>query len=128
MPLSDIKIRNLKPKEKAYKVSDFEGLFVLVKVSGSKSWRFKYRIDGKEKLLVIGDYPAVSLAQARKARDAAKALLAGGDDPNEVKQEDKRIRTEAKGQTFEKIGAAFLAKQRMEGKSAATLSKSLIQN
>ena len=123
MPLSDIKIRNLKPKEKAYKVSDFEGLFVLVKVSGSKSWRFKYRIDGKEKLLVIGDYPAVSLAQARKARDAAKALLAGGDDPNEVKQEDKRIRTEAKGQTVEKIGAAFLAKQSKEGKSAATLSK-----
>lgn len=123
MPLSDIKIRNLKPKEKAYKVSDFEGLFVLVKVSGSKSWRFKYRIDGKEKLLVIGDYPAVSLAQARKARDAAKALLADGDDPSEAKQEDKRIRIEARGQTFEKIGAAFLAKQRKEGKSAATLSK-----
>jgi integrase len=123
MPLSDIKIRNLKPKEKAYKVSDFEGLFVLVKVSGSKSWRFKYRIDGKEKLLVIGDYPAVSLAQARKARDAAKALLADGDDPSEAKQEDKRIRIETRGQTFEKIGAAFLAKQRKEGKSAATLSK-----
>ncbi len=47
MPLSDIKIRNLKPKEKPYKVSDFEGLFVLVKVSGAKSWRFKYSIDGK---------------------------------------------------------------------------------
>jgi len=123
MPLSDIKIRNLKPKEKAYKVSDFEGLFVLVKVSGSKSWRFKYRIDGKEKLLVIGDYPAVTLAQARKARDAAKALLADGNDPNEAKQEDKRIRMEAKGQTFEKLGAAFLAKQRIEGKSTATLSK-----
>jgi integrase len=123
MPLSDVKIRNFKPKEKAYKVSDFEGLFVLVKVSGSKSWRFKYRIDGKEKLLVIGDYPAVSLAQARKARDAAKALLADGDDPSEAKQKDKRIRIEARGQTFEKIGAAFSAKQRKEGKSTATLSK-----
>ena len=123
MPLSDIKIRNLKPKEKAYKVSDFEGLFVLVKVSGSKSWRFKYRIDSKEKLLVIGDYPAVSLAQARKARDAAKVMLADGEDPNEAKQEDKRIRIEAKGQTFEKLGAEFLAKQRKEGKSPATLSK-----
>ena len=123
MPLSDIKIRNLKPKEKAYKVSDFEGLFVLVKVSGSKSWRIKYRIDSKEKLLVIGDYPAVSLAQARKARDAAKVMLADGEDPNEAKQEDKRIRIEAKGQTFEKLGAEFLAKQRKEGKSPATLSK-----
>ena len=123
MPLSDIRIRNLKAKEKPYKVSDFEGLFVLVKVSGAKSWRFKYRIDGKEKLLVIGDYPAVTLAKARQARDLAKAQLADGIDPNESKQEDKRIRLEAKGQTFERIGEAFLAKQRKERKSAATLSK-----
>ncbi|MBL4768165.1 MAG: tyrosine-type recombinase/integrase [Rhodobacteraceae bacterium] len=123
MPLSDIKIRNLKPKEKPYKIGDFEGLFVLIKVSGSKSWRFKYRVDGKEKLLVIGDYPAISLAQARKKRDSAKALLAQGLDPNEVKQEDRRIRLEAKGQTFQKIGQTFLDKQRKEGKSAATLSK-----
>lgn len=123
MPLSDIKIRNLKPREKAYKISDFEGLFVLVKVSGSKSWRFKYRIDGRERLLVIGDYPAVTLAKARQVRDIAKAQLADGIDPSEAKQEEKRIRLEAKGQTFEKIGAAFLAKQRKEGKSAATVSK-----
>ncbi|WP_386682743.1 tyrosine-type recombinase/integrase [Loktanella sp. R86503] len=123
MPLSDIKIRNLKSGDKAYKVSDFEGLFILIKVSGAKSWRFKYRIDGKEKLLVIGDYPAVTLAKARLARDAAKALLANCVDPNEAKQEDRRIRLEANGQTFEKISDAFLAKQRKEGKSAATLSK-----
>ncbi len=123
MPLSDIKIRNLKPGDKAYKVSDFEGLFLLVKVSGAKSWRFKYRVDGKERLLVIGDYPAVSLAKARQARDIAKAQLADGIDPSEAKQEEKRLRLEAKGQTFEKIGAAFLTKQRKEGKSAATLSK-----
>ncbi len=101
----------------------FEGLFVLVKVSGSKSWRFKYRFDGKEKLLVIGDYPAVSLAQARKARDAAKVHLADGVDPNEAKQDDKRIRLEAKGQTFAKIGETFLDKQRKEAKSKATLDK-----
>lgn len=61
MPISDIKVRNLKPKDKPYKVSDFEGLFVLVKVSGSKSWRFKYRIDGKEKLLVIERLPRCEL-------------------------------------------------------------------
>lgn len=123
MPISDIKVRNLKSGDKAYKVSDFEGLFVLVKVSGSKSWRFKYRIDGKEKLLVIGDYPAVSLSQARQARDAAKAQLAEGIDPNEAKQDDKRVKLEAKGHTFENIGAAFLDKQRIEGKSKATLDK-----
>ena len=121
MPLSDIKIPNLKPKEKPYKVSDFEGLFVLVKVSGAKSWRFKYCIDGKEKLLVIGDYPAVSLAQAREARDLAKSQLADDVDPSEAKQEEKRILREAKGHTFQRMGDEFLAKQRKEGKSAATL-------
>ncbi|MGO4916549.1 N-6 DNA methylase [Pseudogemmobacter sp. W21_MBD1_M6] len=67
MPLSDIQVRNLKPREKAYKVSDFEGLFVLVKPNGSKLWQFKYRMDGKERLLSIGVYPDVGLAQARKA-------------------------------------------------------------
>ena len=123
MPLSDIKLRNLKSAEKPYKVSDFEGLFVLVKTSGSKSWRFKYRLEGKEKLLVIGDYPAVTLAQARKSRDAAKGLLAQGIDPNESKQEEKRARLESNGQTFAKIGEAFLDKQRKEGKSKATLDK-----
>lgn len=123
MPLSDIQIRNLKPREKSYKVSDFEGLFVLVKVNGSRLFQFKYRMDGKERLYSIGVYPEVSLAQARKAKDAARAKVAAGIDPSEAKQEEKRIRLEAKGQTFAKIGEAFMAKQRKEGKSAATLSK-----
>ncbi len=54
MPLSDATIRSLKPREKPYKVSDFDGLFVLVKPTGSRLWQFKYRLDGKEKLLSIG--------------------------------------------------------------------------
>lgn len=123
MPLSDIQIRNLKPKEKAYKASDFEGLFVLVKPNGSKLWQFKYRMYGKERLLSIGVYPDVSLAQARKAKEQARANVAADIDPSEAKQEEKRVRREAKGHTFQKIGKEFLAKQRKEGKSAATLSK-----
>lgn len=123
VPLSDIQIRNLKPREKSYKVSDFEGLFVLVKVNGSKLWQFKYRMDGKERLYSIGVYPDVSLAQARKAKEAARANVAAGIDPSEAKQEEKRSRLEAKEQTFAKIGGAFLSKQRKEGKSSATLSK-----
>jgi integrase len=123
MPLSDIQIRNLKPREKSYKVSDFEGLFVLVKVNGSKLWQFKYRMDGKERLYSIGVYPDVSLAQARKAKEAARANVAAGIDPSEAKQDEKRSRLEAKEQTFAKIGGAFLSKQRKEGKSSATLSK-----
>ncbi|SEL37634.1 Arm DNA-binding domain-containing protein [Pacificibacter marinus] len=60
MPLSDSQLRFLKPKDKPYKVSDFEGLFVLIKPNGSKLWQFKYRINGKERLLSIGQYPDVS--------------------------------------------------------------------
>jgi hypothetical protein len=123
MPLSDIQVRNLKPREKPYKVSDFEGLFVLVKPNGSKLWQFKYRIFGKERLLSIGVYPDVSLAQARKAKEAARALLAAGSDPSEAKQVEQRAKREEAGQTFERIGSTFLEKQRKEGKSKATLDK-----
>lgn len=123
MPLSDIQIRNLKPRDRSYKVSDFEGLFVLVKPNSSKLWQLKYRVDGKERLFSIGVYPEVSLAQARRAKDEARAKLAAGADPSEVKQEEKRQKREARANTFEKIGATFLTKQRKEGKSAATLSK-----
>lgn len=123
MTLSDVKIRNLKPKSKPYKVSDFDGLFLLVNPRGSKLWRFKYRLDDKEKLLSIGAYPAISLAQARQVRDAARAEVAVGHDPSETKQEKNRARRESKGHTFEKVGASFLEKQRKEGKSPATLSK-----
>ena len=123
MPLSDSQLRFLKPKDKPYKVSDFEGLFVLVKPNGSKLWQFKYRINGIERLLSIGQYPDVSLAKARKAKEAARSQLADGIDPSEAKQEAKAQAREAQGNTFEKIGAAFLSKQQIEGKSKATLDK-----
>jgi len=123
MALSDVKIRNLKPQSKPYKVADFDGLFVVVNPKGSKLWRFKYRLDGKEKLLSIGAYPEVTLQQARKVRDAARADVAAGIDPSETKQEEKRTRRESQGHSFEKVGAAFLDKQEKEGKSTATLSK-----
>ena len=123
MPLSDAKIRTLKSKEKDFKVADTGGLFLLMKASGSKSWRVKYRINGKERLLVIGDYPAISLAQARATRDAAKAELAAGSDPNEAKQELKRIKQEVDAETFEKQAKAYTLKTVKEGKANATLVK-----
>jgi integrase len=123
MPLTDATIRNLKPRDKPYKVSDFEGLFLLVKPTGSRLWHQKYRIDGKEKLLAIGSYPEVSLAQARLARDAARALLASGKDPSEVKQERKREEKERRGLTFESQAKAYMDKTAKEGRADATLSK-----
>jgi integrase len=123
MPLSDATIRNLKPREKAYKVSDFEGLFLLVKPSGSRLWHFKYRIDRKEKLLALGPYPEISLAQARVARDAARSLLAADQDPREVKQDRKRAEKERRGLTFESQAKDYATKATKEGRAVSTQAK-----
>lgn len=71
MPLTDVAIRNAKPKEKPYKLGDTLGLFLLVQPSGGKLWRLKYRFEGREKKLAIGTYPQLGLADARKRRDEA---------------------------------------------------------
>jgi hypothetical protein len=91
MPLSDITIRNAKPKEKQYKLSDAGGLYLLVKPNGEKYWRLKYRVVGKEKLLSIGTYPLVSLAEAREKAIQAKKQLQESVDPSYHKQETKRL-------------------------------------
>lgn len=81
MPLTEIAAKNAKPKAQAYKLSDAEGLFLLVQPNGAKHWRLKYRFGGKEKLLSFGAYPGVGMAAARDKRTAAKALLAEGVEP-----------------------------------------------
>jgi integrase len=123
MPLTDTAIRNLKPREKPYKVSDFDGLFVLVKPSGSRLWQFKYRIGGKEKLLSIGPYPETSLAQARAKRDAARSMVANGVDPSEAKQEQKRRSQVQDRVTFAAQAREYLDKIRREGRADMTMRK-----
>ncbi len=78
MALTDTAVRNAKPAEKAQKLADEKGLFLLINPNGTKYWRQKYRFDGKEKLLAHGVYPDVSLKDAREKRDAARKLLANG--------------------------------------------------
>ncbi|AOX63782.1 hypothetical protein BIZ42_17230 [Stenotrophomonas sp. LM091] len=68
MPLTDAAIRRAKPADKPQKLADGGALFLLITVAGAKSWRWKYRVAGKEKLLTLGLYPDVSLAKAREAR------------------------------------------------------------
>lgn len=123
MPLSDAQIRSLKPKEKPYKVSDFEGLYLDVRPSGSKLWRLKYRFGGKEKLLALGAYPAVGLSEARKAKEAARAILAAGRDPNAAKQERKRETQKKNEHAFGKFADRFIDKARREGRAPATMAK-----
>jgi len=81
MAWGDVRIRNAKPKEKPYKLEDRGGLFLLVTPAGGKLWRFKFRVVGKEKLLSLGGWPEVTLANARKERDKAWESVATGADP-----------------------------------------------
>ena len=87
MSISELQVRNSKPKERAYKLADGAGLFLLVQPNGSKLWRLKYRYRGKERLLSFGPYPGLGLAAARDKRTTAKALLLEGRDPMQNKVE-----------------------------------------
>src|SRR5260370_17538967 len=95
--LTEIRIRAAKPKERAYKLFDERGLFMLVTPSGGRLWRFRYRLGGVEKLLTLGPYPDVSLKRAREKREDARKLVADGVDPR-AKQQAKR---KAQATTFE---------------------------
>lgn len=110
MPLSDTAIRNAKPREKAYKLADERGLFLLIKPTGGKWWRFKYRFQGKEKLLSIGVYPDVTLAKAREKRDEARKLLFDQIDPSENRKAIKASRAESIGNSFEVVAREWFAK------------------
>lgn len=107
MALNEVKVRNAKPKEKPYKLSDSEGLYLHITETGSKLWRFKYRFDNdgkgkKEKLLALGKYPEVSLHDARQRHDDARKLLANNVDPGAVRKAQKQGKVEDT-ETFEVI-------------------------
>jgi integrase len=110
MALTNTAIRNAKATSKAYKLYDELGLFLQIAPSGGKWWRFKYRFDGKEKLLSLGTYPDVSLADARGKRDIARKLLAQSPpvDPSHTRQANKAARTELLANSFELIARQWL--------------------
>jgi integrase len=110
-PLSDTQIKNAKPKDKPYKLADGGGLYLEVMPTGRKLWRMKYQqASGKESRLSFGIYPAVTLLQARKKRDAARELKAAGTDPGQLKRDEKQAKTVAAANTFELVAWAWLEK------------------
>ncbi len=124
MPLSDTAIRNLKPREKAYKVSDEKGLYVQVTPSGGRLWRLKYRTQaGVEKKLSLGSYPEISLKDARERRDDARRLLANGTDPADRKRQEKQAAKIRAANSFASVAEAYIAKNEREGLAEATLRK-----
>jgi hypothetical protein len=109
--LNDTKIRNAKPRERDYKLTDFDGLYLLVCRNGSKLWRFAYRFEGKQKQIALGLYPTVPLAKARDRRDASRKMLASGKNPS-LERKLLKIARAAGGNTFREVAEEFLAKQR----------------
>lgn len=124
MPLTEVAIRNARPKEKPYKLGDSGGLFLQVTPAGGKLWRLKFRIAGKEKLLSLGGWPAVSLATARKERDKAREALAAGADPARDKQQAKHRAKVSAANTFGEVAQEFIDKRKREGLSTSTADKS----
>lgn len=109
MPLTDAAIRRAKPSDKPRKITDGGGLYLYLTPTGARSWRWKYRIAGKEKLLSIGLYPDVSLARAREARDEARRLLARGVDPGAQKKAAALAHSALGSDSFETIANEWLA-------------------
>jgi integrase len=114
MSLSDAKVRNAKPRTKPYKIADGEGLFLLVTPVGAKYWRLKYFFAGKEKLLALGVYPEVTLADARDRRAQSHKALAAGNDPTEVKKQAKRQAVLKSANAFESVAREWFEKRKHE--------------
>src|SRR3546814_19283601 len=89
MALSDVRLRALKPRNKAYKVPDADGLYLEVRTSGAKLWRFRFCHLGKDSRISLGSYPEIGLASARRKRDVARPQLAAGLDPEAERRRAK---------------------------------------
>lgn len=112
MQLTDKACKAAASKEKTYKLSDGGGMFLDVRPNGSKYWRLKYRLHGKEKLLALGVYPDVTLAEARALREEAKKKIKIGIDPSLHKQEQKIRAKENSGNTFKILALEWLEKRK----------------
>lgn len=120
MALTDSGIKQAKPREKAYRLSDAQGLYVEITPAGSKCWRLKYRFAGKEKRLSMGLYPKVSLKQARKECIRAKDQLEQGIDPSQVKKAKKVEQAQAQANNLETIAREWHKQQALKWSESYT--------
>ena len=112
MPLTDVKIRQARANDKVLKLTDSNGLYLEVKPNGSKLWRYRYRIAGKENLFAIGEYPIISLQDARKARDDARDLVKQGIHPSHARQSSVTDQLTHNANTFEVVAREWLGRQK----------------
>lgn len=124
--LSETTVRQAKPKDRDYKLSDAEGLYLFVTKTGHRSWRLKYRFAGKERRLILGGYPTVSLKEARERKTEARKLLDEGRDPGiEAKKQAVQMAT-ARANTFEVLARTWFAVQ--EGRWTPIHARDVIQS
>ena len=108
MALTDTALRNAKPTDKAFKLYDEKGLFLIVNPNGGKWWRFKYRFNDKEKTLSLGTYPEIKLAGARVRRDEARELVANGINPSDTRKAEKTSTKSKASNSFEVIAREWV--------------------
>ena len=123
MALSDATIRAAKPRSAQFKLFDEGGLFLIVRTSGGKLWRLKYRHLGKEQQLSVGVFPDVGLKEARKRRDAAREMIANGLNPSFEKKRAAVAALVGAANTFRAVADEFIAKREHEGVKGITADK-----
>ena len=106
--LTDTHCRNAKPKPKLYRLTDHRGLCLEVKPSGVKAWRYRFTLEGKASMFALGEYPAVSLAEARDRCEAARQLVKQGINPAQQRQIDRIKQASDAEITFEKVAREWL--------------------
>jgi len=116
-------VKHAKPKEKAYKLSDRDGLYLLVKPTGIRYWRMNYRFGGQQRTLSFGRWPEILLGDAREMLLEARRLLARGRDPLEQAKLEKIAKSIAAANSFEAVAEEWLEKIEKEGRAAITLKK-----
>ena len=130
MALTDIAVKSSKPKEKAYKLTDGNGLYLFISPAGGKLWRYDFAINKTRKTLTLGKYPLMSLLEAREAHLKARKDIAAGLDPSNLKKQTKADSELHKANTFESWAIQWLAHWRVDKslRHADIISKRLAAN
>ncbi|HET7268811.1 MAG TPA: integrase arm-type DNA-binding domain-containing protein [Oleiagrimonas sp.] len=121
--LTDTKLRALKPRPRAYRVADTNGLCIEVRPSGSKAWRYRYRYAGKASMVTLAEYPSMTLKEARDERDRLRTLVKGGGNPALVARLERAAQVEQSATTFGAIALELLEKRTKEGLSPGSVKR-----
>lgn len=122
--LTDAQLRTLKPRDKLYRIADADGLCIEVATSGTRLWRYRYRVHGKAKMISLGSYPEIGLSAARSKRDKARSLVNDGKDPADERRRARSDAIKDRDNTFAAVAQEWLEVQRKGKAKPATVKKS----